>query len=501
MQSTGGRWLWALFLLLAFAAASRATNAGSDDRLLRDAGDLERKGDWRGAAEAYWKILGQNKLAPGARQKYLYCLRRLRLTDRHSDPYYRKCVQDLPLARSLTAYLDALGKIQANYVDRDRIGLPELFRNGLDELGYAIADPVFRRLQIPGAGDEPVQAFQARLHEDWNEPPLRSLADVREVVKEIALAAQRSLGVRPSIVVMEFVCGACNTLDERSAFLPPSEEYTSHLGQLNSLGMLVATAADNSLAVERVALGSWAAQMGLKDGDRIVRRTRKDDQDEVGPLVEIEVVSRGETIPHTLKLPESLPSVLDVGMLPGGVGCLRLASFQKTTLPELEKALADLQMQGLRALILDLRGNPGGLFPVAVQVAERFLPDGIIVTTQGQVAAFNRTFESHSGMAAVDVPLFVLIDGETASAAEVLAGALKYNQRAMLIGSPTYGKGTIQTVLQLSDGGGVRLTLARFFTPHGEPYNGVGVAPHLIESMRPREVAAGQARAILSMRP
>src|SRR5262249_27258542 len=151
---------------------------------------------------------------------------------------------------------------------------------------------------------------------------------------------------------------------------------------------------------------------------------------------------------RALKLPDSLPSVFDVEVFPGGIGYLRLTSFQPTTLAELEKALADLharaRMSGmgeLRALILDLRDNPGGLFPVSVQVAERFLPEGIIVTTQGQGSAYNRTFESHSGMSAVDVPLFILINSETASAAEVLAGALKDNLRATLIGQPTYGKG------------------------------------------------------------
>jgi carboxyl-terminal processing protease len=265
--------------------------------------------------------------------------------------------------------------------------------------------------------------------------------------------------------------------------------------------MLVASNAESVLAVDKVAPGSWASQSGVKDGDRIVRMTRKEEKGEVGPLVEIEVMSQGEKSPRVVKLPDSVPSVVEVEMMPGGIAYLRLVSFQKTTLPELEKALAELQAQGMRALILDLRGNPGGLFPVSVEVAERFLPDGIIVTTQGQVAAFNRTFESHTGMAAVDVPLFVLIDGETASAAEVLSGALKDNQRAMLIGTPTYGKGTIQTVMQLTDGGGVRLTLARFFTPRGQPYNGVGVAPHLNEPMRPREAAVDQARATLSMRP
>jgi C-terminal peptidase prc len=491
---------FALSLLLLQTNVARATNAGNEDRVMREAAELQLKGDWRGAAEAYWKILTSDRRSAEVRDKYLYCLRRLRLTDRHTDPVYRKRIRELALSKSLAAYLDALGKIQTNYVDRDRIGLMDLFRRGLEEFGLALLDPVFRRSEMPDANDEAVVAFATRLRNDWAEPSIRQLSDVEQVVKEIALAAQRALDLRPSIVVMEFVCGACNTLDERSAFLPPSEEYTNHVGQLSSLGMLVAANTESALSIEKVAIGSWAYQIGLKDGDRIVRMVRKDDKDEIGPLVEIEVVTADKSR-RTIKLPESIPSIVDVEMMPGGVGYLRLLGFQKSTLSELEKALAELQMQGMRALILDLRGNPGGLFPISVQVAERFLPEGIIVTTQGQASTFNRTFESHSGLSAIDLPLFVLIDGETASAAEVLAGALKDNQRAMLIGSPTFGKGTIQTVLQLTDAGGIRLTLARFFTPRGEPYNGVGVAPHLNESVRPREVAAEQARTILSMRP
>src|SRR5207302_2633129 len=125
-------------------------------------------------------------------------------------------------------------------------------------------------------------------------------------------------------------------------------------------------------------------------------------------------------------------------------------------------------------------------------------PEGIIVTTQGQT--FNRSYSSQSGLSALDVPLYVLTDGATASAAEILAGALKENQRAILIGQPTYGKGTAQQVLQLA-AGNVRITLARFFTPRGQPYQGVGVAPHILESVNPQEVAIKQARQALMMRP
>jgi C-terminal processing protease CtpA/Prc len=498
--STGPVLLITVGLLLAMPVVALATNAG-EDRARREAAEFERKGDWRAAAEAYWKLLGGNRSSAELRDKYLYCLRHVRLNDRHADPVFNKHVQDLPLAKALTAYLDALGKVQANYVDRDRIGLSSLFRHGLDELGYALGDPVFRQAHLPDADDDAIRTFAAKVRDDWAEAAVTKPDDVRQAVKRIALDAQKALGVKPAFVVMEFVCGACNALDERTAFLPPSEEYTTHVGQLTALGLLVIPTPDGH-AVEKVASGSWAAEAGLKDGDRITRMAHRDEKDEIGPLTEIDVQSRGDMAPRTVKLPESLPSVVvedEMALMMTGIAYVRITSFQRNTLSELEVALA--RLRGMRALILDLRGNPGGLFPVAVQIAERFLPAGVIVTTQGQAPAFNRTFESRSGMAAIDVPLVVLIDGETASAAEVLAGALKDNGRAWLIGTPTFGKGTIQTVLQLTDGGGIRITLARFFTPQGQPYNGVGVAPNQLQPFRARDAAFDYARNLLAMRP
>src|SRR5262245_40251187 len=196
-----------LGLLLALPAAARATNAG-EDRQRREAAELERKGDWRGAAEAYWKMLGANRTSAELRDKYLFCLRRVRLADRHGDPVYRKRVQELPLAKTLTAYLDALGKIQANYVDRERIGLPALFHHGLDEFGYALSDPIFRQAHLPEATDEAVRAFAERVRDDWAEAAPDKPDDMRQAVKRIALDAQKALGVKPGFVVMEFVCGA-----------------------------------------------------------------------------------------------------------------------------------------------------------------------------------------------------------------------------------------------------------------------------------------------------
>jgi carboxyl-terminal processing protease len=207
-----------------------------------------------------------------------------------------------------------------------------------------------------------------------------------------------------------------------------------------------------------------------------------------------------------LSLPSFAQSILTELVRDDGVGYIRLANFQKTTPQEMESALLSLRSRGMRVLVLDLRGNPGGLFPAAVQVADRFLPQGVIVTTQGQMRGLSKTYLAQNPLTAVDVPLVVLVDGDTASAAEVVAGALKDNQRALLIGQTTYGKGSIQSLVPLQLGGGIRLTLARFYTPRGQPFTGVGVTPHLFEPRRDPmrdyqlELAFEQAARILTMK-
>jgi C-terminal peptidase prc len=160
-------------------------------------------------------------------------------------------------------------------------------------------------------------------------------------------------------------------------------------------------------------------------------------------------------------------------------------------------------------LILDLRGNHGGSFTAGVEVARRLLPAGIIVTTQGQVGEVaNRVFSSDSGMGALDLPLVVLIDAETASAAELVAAALKENGRAVVVGMASFGKGAVQIPVKLGppeemdDPGrsrsrsGVRVTIARLFSPRGTPINGAGVTPNTLEADPVRQLQLAIDRAL-----
>ena len=180
---------------------------------------------------------------------------------------------------------------------------------------------------------------------------------------------------------------------------------------------------------------------------------------------ELTVLPAGTSVARVLTLPSFVTSVQDDHIERDSIGYVHLTSFQKTTPQELDSALVRLRSEGMRVLILDLRGNPGGVFTAAVQVADRFLPAGVIVSTPGQLPAFTKTYLAQNPMTALDIPLIVLVDGETASAAEVVAGALKENERALLVGQQTYGKGSIQKLLTLRAGGGLYLTLARLYAP------------------------------------
>jgi hypothetical protein len=161
------------------------------------------------------------------------------------------------------------------------------------------------------------------------------------------------------------------------------------------------------------------------------------------------------------------------------IGYLRVRRFDAKTVTQLDEGVARLSAAGLRVLILDLRGNGGGLLSAAVDVADRFITSGVLVTTRGQVREYNRIYKA-KGNAGIAVPLIVLIDGETASSAELVAAALHDLQRGTVVGQRSFGKGTIQETVRLRGGIGVTVTVARFSSPRGQAVDGAGVEPDVV---------------------
>ena len=172
-----------------------------------------------------------------------------------------------------------------------------------------------------------------------------------------------------------------------------------------------------------------------------------------------------------------------------GVGYIQLIGFQKNSAEELDRAVASLRRQGMKSLVLDLRGNPGGLLNVAVEIAERFIDKGPIVFTRGRAPGQSQEYRAR-GRGAWTMPLCVLIDHESASASEILAGALKDYGRAVVLGERSYGKGSVQSIFALrSAPAGLKLTTAKFYSPKNQPYSEQGVEPDVLVRASAKPVA------------
>ena len=202
-----------------------------------------------------------------------------------------------------------------------------------------------------------------------------------------------------------------------------------------------------------------------------------------GTQVTVTYLRMGEPAPRDLVITRETIRITSVSsrLLEPGYGYLRIANFQSDTGPQVLRQLRALNAQAeggqLAGLVLDLRSNPGGLLNAAVEAADAFLDDGLIVRTKGRLVYSNASFHAKPGDLLKGAPVVVLVDAGTASAAEVLAGALRDHRRALLMGSRTFGKGSVQTVVPLENGDSIKLTTARYYTPRGRSIQARGIRP------------------------
>jgi carboxyl-terminal processing protease len=167
-------------------------------------------------------------------------------------------------------------------------------------------------------------------------------------------------------------------------------------------------------------------------------------------------------------------------MLPNGLGYLQITQFSERTGREFRAALAGLEKQQLRGLVIDLRNNPGGLLDAAIEVCNEFFDEGeLIVYTQGRTPESRESFYADNGHELRTYPIVILVNGGTASAAEIVSGAMKDTKRAVIVGEKTFGKGSVQSIIELRNGEGLRLTTARYYTPSGVTIHEKGIQPHV----------------------
>jgi carboxyl-terminal processing protease len=304
--------------------------------------------------------------------------------------------------------------------------------------------------------------------------------------------------------------GMVGALDSHSAFLE-AREYeeirATTAGVYPGVGIEV-TAEDSGVKVLKPIEGSPAERAGIRAGDFILsidgRTVGGDLEDAIarmrgrnGSLVQLSIRRGGTPQPLDFTLRRADVEVHSVtrAELEPGYGYVRITHFSETTALDLERAVQALQSAnppGLRGLILDLRNNPGGVLEAAVGVSDAFLDAGVIVTADGRTPDSRFRMDATPGDLLAGAPLVVLVNGGSASAAEIVAGALKDHQRAFLIGHTTYGKGSVQTVMPLTEGRALKLTTSRYFTPSGASIQDKGITPDLVvEGEEPAPSAPG----------
>jgi len=248
-----------------------------------------------------------------------------------------------------------------------------------------------------------------------------------------------------------------------------------------------------------------AQKAGVKAGDLIIRLDDKPVKGlslndavkimrgEPGSPIVLTIVREGAEQPLKLKLVRDIIKVKSVKsrVLEEGYGYVRLSSFQAKTGESMIEAIDELKKNGkLKGLVLDLRNNPGGVLNAAVSVSDAFLDDGLVVYTDGRVEDAKMKFNATSGDMLEGAPIVVLINAGSASASEIVAGALQDHKRAVIMGEKTFGKGSVQTILPTSSGGAVKLTTARYYTPSGRSIQAEGIAPDVPISRIKLEAAA-----------
>jgi len=475
------------------AQTANAEQFASAEEALRAGEALETSRQWVEAITLYEAALDRFN----ADQGLTYALRRTRIhfgiDRRYSDRSFEDRLLTKGRSEALDLFEDILTRVQYEYVEA--ISVTRFVAHGTESLYMALRNEKFLQRHFKTNQEAAITRVRDTLIRDYWNRRIEGRLDARSAITSVSELCQRELGISGTAVVMEYIFGGCNALDEYSNFLTPdryNDLFGSIQGELVGIGIEMKGIKGKGMHLVNVLLDSPAERGGLSPNDYIVAIDGRDCRDlstddaarllrgTSGSRVQLTYESpTGETKTGSFtRARVQIRSVTRAVMLDRekGIGYIRMEGFQNNTAEELDDALRKLEREGMRALIWDLKGNPGGLLETAAAVIDRFIDHGVLVSTKGRSPEQNQVFEAH-GMNVRNYPLVLIVDENSASASEIVAGAIRDHRRGTIVGRKTYGKWSVQSIIHLPGETGLKLTTAKFYSPDDQNYSELGLPP------------------------
>jgi len=481
----------------AWPTAGIAVSRSTDDRaLVRSGIEFEKEGQWYEAIEHYEQALKDHpdnkKLKYGLRRSKIH----FSIERRYADTSFETAMLRMSRDMALVLFDEVLQQIRYNYVDP--LHPTSIVSHGTESLYLALVNEKFVRKNLPNVSTDRIEQMRSVLRDRFWNKPVSTREQARQTVSDICDQCYFLLGMRGAPVVMEYVFGGCNVLDDYSSFLTPNRwnDLKGNIdGEFVGLGIEMKAEMGKGLLLVNVLPDSPADEGGLLPGDHIVsigesncRRMTTDEAAKLlrgvsGSRVQLTIQDplgeiRGGTFVRRAVQVKSIPVAQMIDQQ-YGVAYIQMTSFQRSTVRELDEALSSLQRQGMRSLIWDLRGNPGGLLMASAEVLDRFISDGLLVSTRGRTREQNWKYSANRP-GTYSFPLVLLVDGDSASASEIVAGAIRDHNRGVIVGRNTFGKWSVQTILNISHSTALRLTTAKFYSPHGRNLSKIGLRPDVV---------------------
>ncbi|MCA9006533.1 MAG: S41 family peptidase [Planctomycetaceae bacterium] len=495
-------WVYLLGCLLAAGADFAAADPGelpivipvTQTQAIAKGEEFERNRQWIKAIEHYEEALKEwpenDNIKYGLRRAKIH----FGIDRRYADDSFSKVLLNQSRREAFILFDEILSKIQSHFVDP--LSTTSFVAHGTESLYLALANDQFIKTHLKGVPPEKVRVVRRILRENYWNKSVSSHHGAHQLIIEVCTMSYQHLGLRDTAVISEYMFGGCNALDDYSSFLTPErlgDLYDNIEGEFVGIGIEMKAEIGEGMLLINVLPDSPAEAAGVLSGDHIVAIDQNDCRNMTtdqaanllrgtsGSQVILELESPGSDRTRTARVTRKAVQVKSfpiVKMLDqeNGIAYIKMTGFQKTSAAELDAALHKLHGEGMRALIWDVRGNPGGLLSAAVEVLDRFLEEGKLVSTKGRVPDQNWSYTAHRP-GTWKIPMVLLVDENSASASEIVAGALTDHRRATVVGRKTYGKWSVQSIFPIRGSTGLRLTTAKFYSPQGNTYGKIGIKP------------------------